>query len=388
MFTIFVNCAIVNVHIDIIEKVNEMGERMVLENIQFVSGQTVDITITEGVISAITAPFTGTGKKIDCTGMFVSSGWIDLHVHAFSRLSPYGDELDQIGIKQGVTTVVDAGSCGAEQIGELFEHAETAKTNLLAFLNVSKVGLKRLNELSNLSWINREEILDTLAQYNGQIVGLKARISKSVVNSNGIKPLVLSRMLADDCSLPLMVHIGSSPPNIVHILPYLRKGDILTHYLNGKNNRPFHEDGTPIQELVDAIERGVMLDVGHGSSSFSFKVAEQARRHGIHFHTISTDIYRKNRLEGPVYSLATVLSKFLSIGYSLESVIAGVTTNAANWLDRPELGRIKVGDRANLTLFTVEQGSFLLIDSESVERKANQMINPKGVFVDGEWNQC
>ena len=104
--------------------------------------------------------------------------------------------------------------------------------------------------------------------------------------------------------------------------------------------------------LTDAIERGVHLDVGHGTASFSFQVAEAAKQQGIGFHTISTDIYRGNRLNGPVYSMASVLTKFLYLGYSLEEIIAAVTTKAAAWLGKPELGRIQVGDRANLTLFT------------------------------------
>lgn len=35
--------------------------------------------------------------------------------------------------------------------------------------------------------------------------------------------------------------------------------------------------------LLDAVNRGVHLDVGHGNASFSFKVAEAAKRHGIAF---------------------------------------------------------------------------------------------------------
>ncbi|PHB04699.1 amidohydrolase/deacetylase family metallohydrolase, partial [Bacillus pseudomycoides] len=71
----------------------------------------------------------------------------------------------------------------------------------------------------------------------------------------------------------------------------------------------------PLPVLLDAVNRGVHLDVGHGNASFSFKVAEAAKRHGIAFNTISTDIYRKNRIHGPVYSMAHVLSKFLYLGY-------------------------------------------------------------------------
>ena len=79
---------------------------------------------------------------------------------------------------------------------------------------------------------------------------------------------------------------------------------------------------------------------------------------GIKFNTISTDIYRENRINGPVYSMSNVLTKFLHLGYSLEEVVNGVTINAARWLQRPELGRIEIGDKANLTLFSVEEACY------------------------------
>ena len=119
----------------------------------------------------------------------------------------------------------------------------------------------------------------------------------------------------------------------------------------------------PLPVLLDAVKRGVHLDVGHGNASFSFKVAErEASRY--HLYTISTDIYRKNRIHGPVYSMAHVLSKFLYLGYPLEEVIDAVTKKCSRVAEKPELGRIQEGDIANLTLFTVKDEKVTLIDSE------------------------
>ncbi len=185
-----------------------------------------------------------------------------------------------------------------------------------------------------------------------------------------------------------MVHIGSGPPAIEEVVSILEKGDIITHYLNGKANNLFDDEGKPLPLLMEAIQRGVHLDVGHGNASFSFQVAEAVKKHNVKFNTISTDIYRKNRLNGPVYSLAHVLSKFLYLGYSLEEVVNGVTVNAAKWLNRPELGRIQVGDRANLTLFTIEDEPVLFVDSEGEKREGKQLIKAKGVVVNGTFIEC
>lgn len=369
--------------------VSSMKENFVLRNANLVNGQTVDIVVKDGSISEVAKAGSGQAQRvIDCSGVFVSSGWIDLHVHAFPAFDPYGDEMDEIGVKQGVTTIVDAGSCGADRIAELAASKERAKTNLFAFLNISRIGLSRVDELSNLDWLDKDKVVQAVHDYKGFIVGLKARISKSVVRDSGIEPLRIARTLSDETSLPLMVHIGSGPPSIEDIVPLLQKRDIITHYLNGKQNNLFDDDGKPLQVLLDAIKRGVHLDVGHGTASFSFQIAEAAKRHRIALNTISTDIYRGNRLNGPVYSMANVLSKFLYLGYPLEEVIAAVTINAAGWLQKPELGRIQVGDIANLTLFTVSNKPLTLLDSEGETRVAERTIEARGVVVNGEFIEC
>ncbi|KHL95658.1 amidohydrolase [Paenibacillus sp. IHB B 3415] len=361
-----------------------VGTENVLRNLQLVGGQRVDIAIQDGVITAITPPGQAEGENsMDCSGLYVSSGWIDLHVHAVPELDPYGDEIDEIGVKQGVTTLVDAGSCGADRIGDFYTGSLKAATRVFALLNISRIGLERTDELSQLEWIDRSKALEAAAAYPEFIVGLKARISQSVVKDSGIQPLKLARALSEETKLPLMVHIGSAPPAVTEVLELLQPGDVITHYLNGKSNNLFHEDGTPLQELLDAAARGVHLDVGHGTASFSFRVAEQAKAAGIALNTISTDIYRGNRLNGPVYSMSNVLTKFLYLGYSLEEVIRAVTSSAAEWLGKPELAQIRVGQQANLTLFAVEAGGKQLKDSEGDVRAAHYYIEAKGVYANG-----
>ncbi|WP_309119931.1 amidohydrolase/deacetylase family metallohydrolase [Paenibacillus sp.] len=367
-----------------------MGEKLLLHHLKTMDERVVDIAIEDGRIAAVTAPGTvrGGAPAFDGTGLYVSSGWIDLHAHAFPEFDPYGDELDEIGVRQGVTTVVDAGSCGADRIAELAASGRRARTKLLAFLNVSRIGLARIDELSDLAWIDEAAAIEAVRRHPDFVVGLKARISRSVVGDNGIAPLRLARTLSDATRLPLMVHIGSGPPAIGDILPLLRQGDILTHYLHGKPNNLFDALAGPLPALRAAIERGVRLDVGHGTASFSFAVAEAALRHGIAPDTISSDIYRGNRIHGPVYSLANVMTKFLALGYPLADVVAAVTSRAAASLGRPELGRIRKGDAAMLTLFEVKREPIALYDSEGAVRMSERRIEPKGVVIHGSFIPC
>ncbi|WP_046214981.1 amidohydrolase/deacetylase family metallohydrolase [Paenibacillus wulumuqiensis] len=368
---------------------------LLLRKAMLLSGEQVDVLITEGIISSIRpsrvmqqeSVQSGT-QQIDCDGWYVTSGWIDMHVHAYSELSPYGDEIDEIGIRHGVTTIVDAGSCGGDDIHQLVQQSIDTRTSLLAFLNISRIGLHRVDELSNLEWIDAARVQKAVQQYPGHIVGLKARISASVVQNLGIEPLRRARQLSAQMNLPLMVHIGSGPPDIREVLSLLESGDIVTHYLNGKSNNLFDEHGQPLPELIAALQRGIHLDVGHGSASFSFAVAEQARDAGIPLHTISTDIYRRNRLDGPVYNMSNVLSKFLYLGYELTDIMEAVTTHAAQWLNRPELAGMQAGEQADLTLFAIEPGPIILTDSEGEQRTADRHIEAKGVVKDGTFFTC
>jgi dihydroorotase len=359
----------------------------VLQHVRLPSGESTAIAVKNGIIVHIGAdlPQDVAGPRIDGKGAYVSSGWIDLHVHADADLNPYGDEIDEVGVLQGTATVVDAGSCGADRIGGLLERSRSAKTNVLALLNISHIGLTRTDELSRLEWLDENRLMDAAERYADFVVGLKARISSSVVKEQGLAPLGLARRFANRLNLPLMVHIGSGPPPINDILPYLRGGDMITHAFNGKANGLFDLQGKPIPALSEALDRGVLLDVGHGTASFSFKVAERARAFGIAPDTISTDMYRGNRRNGPVISMAHTLDKFLHLGYSLEETIERVTSRPAHWLGKPELGRLQVGDIANLTVFCIYSRQVELSDSEGEIRVGTRHIKPEGVAVNGEY---
>ena len=62
------------------------------------------------------------------------------------------------------------------------------------------------------------------------VVGIKARMSRTVIGDNGITPLELAKQIQqENQEIPLMVHIGSAPPHLEEILALMEKGDDLTH---------------------------------------------------------------------------------------------------------------------------------------------------------------
>nr|WP_318379517.1 amidohydrolase/deacetylase family metallohydrolase [uncultured Enterobacter sp.] len=351
---------------------------LLLRRARLVDDTIVDIAVQDGQIAAIGEIDAGAVKTLDLNGEhYVSAGWIDSHVHCYSRSPIYRDEPDSIGIATGVTTVVDAGSTGANDVDDFYALTRSAVTDVFALLNISRVGLIAQNELADMANIDGAAVRAAVKRHPDFIVGLKARMSCSVVGDNGIAPLERARTFQkENGDLPLMVHIGNNPPNLDDIAARLTAGDIITHCYNGKPNRILTPAGELRASMTDALRRGVRLDVGHGSASFSFEVAKQAIRLGILPHTISSDIYCRNRINGPVFSLARVMSKFLAIGMSLPQVIECVTASAADGLRLKRKGRLAVGFDADLTIFDWRHQPVLFTDAENDSLHADSVLVP------------
>ncbi len=315
---------------------------------------------------------------------FISAGWIDIHTHCYERLDLYKDYPDEVGIKSGVTTVVDAGTTGALDIGKFYEDTKRYKTNVYALINIAKQGITSQDELSNMMNIDEYELKRAVKKYKDFVVGIKARMSKSVVISSGVEPLKVAKRIKNELNLPMMVHFGSSPPTIEDIFDYMEKGDILTHIYNGKPNGILRGNEVK-KEIIEARERGIILDVGHGTESFSMDVAVKSKDAGIFPDTISTDIYIKNRINGPVYNLSTTMEKFIYMGYSLEDIIDKVTKNAADAISLKNKGLIKEGYDADLTIFDVVNEEKELQDSLNKSVITSTSIKPRAVVVNGEY---
>jgi dihydroorotase len=148
-------------------------------------------------------------------------------------------------------------------------------------------------------------------------------MSKTVIGDNGITPLEMAKKIqAENKHLPLMVHVGSAPPELEEILSVMEKGDVLTHCFNGKINGILDTESDTIKPFVwDAYNKGIIFDIGHGTDSFNFHVAQTALREEMKATSISTDIYIRNRTNGPVYDMATTMEKLFVVGYSWEEIL-------------------------------------------------------------------
>lgn len=361
---------------------------LIIKQGKLINDQIVDILVRDSKIVAIgpdAAKEQQATKTIDLKGqLYISAGWIDAHTHCYPESPIYFDEPDLAGASCGVTTLVDAGSVGADDIDHFFAITRKVKTNVYSLLNIAKTGIIAQNELADMQQIDEASLQKAIADHPEFVVGIKARMSKSVVGENGITPLVKAKEMQKKSGLPLMVHIGNNPPNLDDIADLLTKGDIITHCFNGKPNRILDDNGNLKPSIQRALARGVILDVGHGGESFSFKVAEQAMRIGTYPDIISSDIYHKNRINGPVYSLAFVMTKFLCMGFSIQQIIDCVTKKAADLLHLKGKGYLDVGMDADFTIFDLKEERTELSDAEGEVRFGSHKFVPVVAIVGGK----
>lgn len=362
-------------------------EQFIIKNARLINEQKVDILVKDHMIQAVEKSIEN-DNQIDVIELdddtYISSGWIDAHTHCFEKFEIYADNCEEIGYKKGVAVVVDAGTAGADNIDEFYESVKDCRTHVYSLLNISKTGIYAQNELADMNHIDIDAFVKAYEKYPNFIVGVKARMSKSVVGDSGDKPLFKALEIAEASHLPLMVHIGTAPSHIDTVCQYLRPHDIITHILNPKENGIWN--GQSIKPCVlEAYKKGVYFDLGHGTDSFSFDVLKHANENQIKVYSISSDIYHRNRQNGPVYDLATTMSKLYAYDYSLEEILDAVTIHPAQMLHLEKRGKIEKGYIGEFTIFKVVNKPKELIDSTGKKVVVSSYIQPVGIIINDEY---
>jgi dihydroorotase len=343
-----------------------------------------DVAITHGKIARVEAnlPASQAREVIKADGKIVTPGLIDLHTHVFPYVDPYGIEADPYCVRRGVTTVIDAGTSGAFTFPAFRRYnMERAATRIRALLHIVSIGMvtgstPNMGELEDLRYCVPKLAVGTARQHRGLIVGFKIRFSRQYTDENDYEGMKRARDAADEAALPLMIHIGGSYTPLPKFLALMKKGDVVTHSFNSHPHGLLDESGNVLPEVIEARERGVLFDVGHGAGSFSFEVMQKCLAQGFRPDTISSDLYSAN-IHGPVYDLVTTLSKFLLLGMSLREVIERVTVNSARVFNfGAEIGTLKPGAEADVSVLELREGTFTYTDSDGKTREGRRKLEP------------
>lgn len=333
-----------------------------------------DIAVTDRKIASVAENIAASQARvvIDARGKLVTPGLVDIHVHVYDGVAPLGIPADPNCIAKGATTVVDAGSAGAATFPGLRRMViQNAETRVFALLNISLIGQSTVTEdhpwgeLLDLRHVNVKLAQKTIEQNRDVIVGMKVRLSRQIAGDNDLKALDLAREVADAAGLPVMVHIGDTASPLSSIVGRLKKGDVITHSFHGRPQGILNDRGRVHDFVLKAVDNGVNLDVGHGRGSFAWKVMDAAMKQGVTPGTISSDVHQFN-VNGPVFDLATTLSKFLHLGMSLEQVIERATIRPARAFRFPhQPGTLRLGAEADIAVFEMREGDFPYEESSS-----------------------
>lgn len=344
----------------------------------------MDVALSFGKVARLAPdiPATQARQVIRAEGKIVTPGLIDIHCHVFPYVGPYGIQADPYCVRRGVTTVVDAGTSGYFTFPAFRRYdIEHASTRIRALLHVVSIGMvagstPNMGELEDLRYCVPKLAVERANQNRDVIVGFKVRCSKGYTGLNDLEGAKRARQAADEAGLPFMMHIGGSYSPLPELLALMKKGDIVTHCFNGRPDGILDSNGKLLPVVVEARQRGVRFDVGHGAGSFSFDTAAKCLDQGFPPDTISSDLYMAN-VHGPVYDLPTTISKFLLLGIPLSETIRLTTLNAAETFKFPEeLGMLKPGAEADVSVFEIQEGNFTFTDSARNVRQGRQRLMP------------
>ena len=337
-----------------------------------------DVAVRNGKIAAVEKNLAATAAKktVDVSGLYVTPGLIDIHVHvghggtplnwfepsAPVHVPPLGIPADS-ALASGVTTSVDAGSSGARTfLQEKLEVVDHSTVRVLAFLNIVAAGMESGKE-QDVSEMDPQLCADTVNRFRNVIVGVKTAHYWADKPWDAAHPPWAAVDRAVECgrlaNVPVMVDFWPRPPERSYaelILQKLRPGDIHTHVF-AQQFPILDENGKVNPILFQARKRGVIFDVGHGAASFWFRNAVPAVKQGFVPDSISTDLHTRS-MNGAVVDMITTMSKFVAMGVPLEEVIKRSTVNPASEIRRPELGTLSVGSEADIAVIELQRGRF------------------------------
>jgi dihydroorotase len=347
----------------------------------------MDVAIVDGKISQVAPdiPIKNVKTVIDVSGLYVTPGLIDMHVHAFHGTDPGSyiangwDALppDGFTFRAGVTTVVDAGSSGWRNFRVFKEQTiDRSQTRVLAFLNIvgaGMVGRFEEQDVSDMNPVMTAYMINRL--FPDILVGIKSAHYWGA-DFTQVDHAVEAGNLAN---VPVMVDLGEHhPPLSIEelFMKHLRPGDIWTHtYANAPNDRevPVDENGKVKPFIFEAQKRGIIFDVGHGGGAFHWRQAIPSIQQGFIADVISSDLHIGSMNSG-MKDMANLLSKFLNMGLSIQDVILRATWNPAKVIKRSDLGNLSVGTVADVAVFSLRKGDFGFLDVRGTKMKGTQKL--------------
>jgi dihydroorotase len=369
----------------------------------------MDVAIAGGRILAVEPhiPQEAAREVIDVTGKLVLPGMIDTHGHVYEGVTgKFGLSPDMVGVQSAVTTVIDQGGPSCMTIPGFRQHiVERSTTRVLCFISAYLVGGLEGHlypDLYGPGGVNVEHTVRAARENKDLVRGIKAHAETGGVSRWGLEVIKLGKRMARETGLPLYIHLGQLWPVepgaevdadevVRELVPMMDAGDVMAHPFTRHPGGFISQETGEVHPVVwAALEKGVTVDVGHGSH-FSFEMARRVLAAGIRPFTLGADMHGYNvrvpnadgaRSSNPFFgvapfSLTVAMTELLTLGMSLPEIVATVTANPAKMIRMEDtLGTLLPGREADVSVLEVLEGRFELQDNSGARVEARQMIVP------------
>jgi dihydroorotase len=340
-----------------------------------------DVAIAGNRIAAVDANITATAAEtIDARGKLVVPGLIDIHTHAARTAGGPG-----LCLADGVTGWVDAGSQGADHIGDTIAVAKSAPQQGRVLINIGRAGILPEGDTMDIARADVGAAKDAIAKNRDLIVGVKARLSRDVAGANDFEVLSRAQEVATSFNLPVMIHMGQTVSPLPKLINLLKRGDVVTHMFAPPPNSVIDDSGHILPEVLAARRRGVWFDVGNGQTGhLRWDMVERVMQAGFWPDTFSTDWNANSHMTG-VIDFPNCMSKFLGFGMSVDQVIARATVNASRTFEVfRDRGTLNVGAPADVAVLELREGTFEFLDNYENKRPGRQRFFPSATVLGGK----
>ncbi|MGF0096159.1 amidohydrolase family protein [Peptoniphilus sp. SGI.035] len=328
-----------------------------------------------------------TFKTVDAKDCYVVPGLIDYHIH----LQPFceiGVPPEIICFSSGVTTAVDAGSSGCSNYESYRPAIEASNVRIKAYLNVCSGGMVTSSYGENIdpSKFNEKKIVKLFEKYNEDLVALKIRLDKSLVQNMGMEPLKAAKRISEKIGKRLVVHTTNSPMSQIEIANELGKGDVFTHMYHDFGNTIINNKGKIFKEIIDARKRGVIFDAANARFHFSFKIANKAFENNFLPDIISTDLTKKSIYKKPqIFNMMFLISKYLNMGLSMSEIIEKSSYNPAKLINMDDkIGSISKGYCADIAIIKEIDKDVIYEDWSGGKLKGKKLLKNMMTIREGE----
>ena len=339
----------------------------------------MDVAVKDGKIYRIAAeiPSSSAKKVLDVSGMIVSPGLINIHTHVYAGSKPgfadgQSSQLpDAFAPRSGITTVVDAGTTGWRTFPDFkAKVVDPSLTRVLAFINIFETGFSAGSAIEpDLNTLDVQMTVDAIKKYPDFIAGTRIGHYKG----KSWIPFDKASEAAQITDRPLFVECHMPEYSLEDQLKKMRSGDIITHSFENVSERmPIVDEQGKLRAFVlEAQNRGVLFDVGHGGVGFWFNQAIPALKQGLLPNSFGTDEHRTSMNAG-MKNMLNVMSKYLTIGMTIPDIIASGSWKPAKSIKREDLGNLSVGSVADIAVLSVLNGKYGYVDSGGNRIEGNQ----------------